>query len=174
MKYYLVTGKKEYMERGIAALRASWNLQILKEYENMNPGNVKNIDTIDDVDKGSVFENYGHFGKDERIPGYIMFDWGIGTALTATAFVKENFGDLYIDFKEKNIFGIDGVKVSSYEFQKDRVIINLELIQGKSYILVKSRDSPSGKVKIVINDTILIEKQKSELDHGFKYETKLN
>ena len=57
MEYYLLTGKEEYMERGIAALRASWVLQLLKEYEEQCPGNIKGIDTIESVDKGCMYEN---------------------------------------------------------------------------------------------------------------------
>ena len=36
MEYYLETGKKDYMERGIAALRASWTLQLLSGDINHN------------------------------------------------------------------------------------------------------------------------------------------
>ncbi|MFX1446012.1 MAG: hypothetical protein ACFFHV_21555 [Promethearchaeota archaeon] len=170
MDYYLITGNKEYMERGIAALRASWTLQLLKNYEKISPGNLKGIDTIEGIDKGCVFENYGHLGKDERVSGYTFFDWGIGTAATATAYVKMNFGDLFLDFKEKNIFGIDGIKIESFEFQKEKVIISMQILQGKKYIIIKGRDSPSYGSKIIINDKFVIEKQKTELDMGFKYE----
>jgi hypothetical protein len=173
MDYYLITGEKEYMERAMAALRASWNLQLLKEFKKINPGNVKDIETIDEVDRGCVCENYGHFGKDERIPGYIMFDWGVGTAATATAFVKKNFGDLFIDFKEQMIFGTDGIKIEFFEFQKEKVIIDLKLIKTKDYILIKGRNSPLNGSQIIINDNILIKKQKIELDNGFKYKIKI-
>jgi hypothetical protein len=167
--YYLITGNKEYMERGIAALRASWVLQLLKDYEEINPGNLKRIDTVEGIDKGCVFENYGHLGKDEKVAGYVYFDWGIGTAAAATAYVKKYFGDLFIDFRERNIFGIDGVKIESFEFQKEKVLINMSILQGKKDIIIKGRDTPSYGSKIVINDSFIIEKQKSELDMGFKY-----
>ncbi len=170
MDYYLLTGNKEYMERAIAALRASWTLQLLKDYEKKNPGNVKGIETIDGIDKGCVCENYGHLGKDERIAGYIMFDWGIGSAATATAYVKKQFGDLFIDFKEKIIFGIDGIIIKSFNFQEEEVYIELELIQGKNYILVKCRETPLHGSQIIINSINIGKKQKIELDNGFKYE----
>jgi len=170
MEYYLLTGKEEYMERGIAALRASWALQLLKEYEEQCPGNIKGIDTIDSVDKGSMYENYGHTGSDFRVPGQITFDWGVGTAAMATAYIKKFFGDLFIDFKERFIFGIDGVLIKSFEFKEKEVNIKLGLIQGKNYILIKCRDSPLQGSQIIINSINLGKKQKFELDNGFKYE----
>ncbi len=170
MEYYLLTGKEEYMERGIAALRASWALQLLKEYEEQCPGNIKGIDTIDSVDKGSMYENYGHTGSDFRVPGQITFDWGVGTAAMATAYIKKFFGDLFIDFKEQFIFGIDGVLIKSFEFKEKEVNIELGLIQGKDYILIKCRDSPLQGSQIIINSINIGKKQKIELDNGFKYE----
>ncbi|MEE9377885.1 MAG: hypothetical protein V3V33_07595 [Candidatus Lokiarchaeia archaeon] len=170
MEYYLITGKREYIERGIAALRASWALQLLKEYEKICPGNLKAIETIDGIDKGCVCENYGHLGKDERVSGYIMFDWGIGSAATATAYVKKVFGDLFIDFKERLTFGIDGVLIKSFEFQEEEVHIELNLIQGKDYILIKCRDSPLQGSQIIVNNFNIGKKEKIELDNGFKYE----
>jgi len=170
MEYYLITNNSEYMERGIAALRASWTLQLLKEYQVISPGNLKGIETIDGIDRGCVCENYGHLGKDERVSGYIMFDWGVGSAATATAYVKDHFGDLFIDFKEHLVFGIDGILLKSFEFQEEVVDIELSLIQGKNYILIKCRDSPLKGSRIVINSSNLGKKEKIELDNGFKYQ----
>ncbi len=170
MEYYLITDNREYMERGIAALRASWTLQLLKEYQTISPGNLKAIETIDGIDKGCVCENYGHLGKDERVSGYIMFDWGVGSAATATAYVKEHFGDLFVDFKEQMAFGIDGILIKSFEFHEEVVNIELSLIQGKDYILIKCRDSPIQGSQIVINSSNIGKKEKIELDNGFKYQ----
>ena len=86
------------MERAIAGLRGSWAMQFLREYEELCPGNIKKMRTVDTVDRGVVAENYGHSGTDLRIPGYWMPDWGFGTSLTATAYVKLHFGDVFIDF----------------------------------------------------------------------------
>ncbi|MFX1298211.1 MAG: hypothetical protein ACFFD2_25575, partial [Promethearchaeota archaeon] len=54
LEYYLLTGKKEYMERAIATLRACWAMQLLREYEEQCPGNLKVIGTLDGVDRGCV------------------------------------------------------------------------------------------------------------------------
>jgi len=166
----LETGKEEYMERGISALRASWALQLLSEYKEVSPGNLRGVDTIDEIDRGCISENYGHSGRDERIHNFILFDWGNGTASTITAYVKKHFGDLYIDFKEQFVFGIDGLNITSFSFKEEEVSIELEKIEGKDNILIKCRETPSYGSQIIINSINLGKKQKFELDNGFKYE----
>ena len=53
---------------------------------------------------------------------------------------------------------------------EEEVNIELELIQGKNYILVKSRETPLYGSQIIINSINIGKKQKIELDNGFKYE----
>ena len=171
MEYYLLTGKIEYMERAIAALRGSWAMQLLKEYEGLCPGNVKGIKTADGVDRGIVFENYGHSGTDTRVPGYWMPDWGFGTSLSATAYVKKHFGDIFIDFSENKVFGIDGILLRDYKFEDQKVIVNCEIIPKKDYILCKGRGAPDNS-QIILNDHTLRTIKKAELEKGFHY--KLN
>ncbi|MFX0000597.1 MAG: hypothetical protein ACFE88_10790 [Candidatus Hermodarchaeota archaeon] len=172
MDYYLLTGKNEYMERGIAALRASWVLQLLPEYEILSPGNVQGIDTIEGVDKGVVYENYGHSGSDFRTPGHIAFDWGVGTAATATAYVKKHFGDLFIDFNQKKIWGIDGLLIKNYEFLQDKITIDFDKIPKKDSILFKARDAPSDQIEIIINNNSIGLFDKGKLEKGFRKEFK--
>jgi len=166
MEYYLLTGKEEYMERGIAALRASWVLQLLKEYEEQCPGNIKGIDTIESVDKGCMYENYGHTGSDFRVPGQITFDWGVGTGSMATAYVKKHFGDLFIDFKEKLIFGIDGLLIKNFEFNEKFVSIIFEQISNNTNILIKAREAPIIPVEIILNGNSIGKHRKDELEKG--------
>lgn len=170
MDYYLLTGKNEYMERGIAALRASWTLQLLKEYETQSPGNLQGIDTIEGVDKGVVYENYGHTGSDFRTPGHIAFDWGVGTAATATAHVKKYLGDLFIDFKEKKIWGINGLLIEHFEFLQNRIKVDYSKIPKKEYILIKARDAPPYQIEIVLNSNSIGLFDKETLEKGFRKE----
>ncbi len=170
MDYYLLTGRDEYMERGIAALRASWVLQLLPENEIQSPGNLQGIDTIEGVDKGVVYENYGHTGSDFRTPGHIAFDWGVGTAATATAYVKKHFGDLFIDFKEEKIWGINALLIQHYEFLQDRITIDYSKIPKKKHILIKARDAPSYQIEIVINSNSIGLYDKETLEKGFRKE----
>ncbi|MFW9880433.1 MAG: hypothetical protein ACFFG0_45770 [Candidatus Thorarchaeota archaeon] len=166
MEYYIETGKWEYMERGIAALRASWALQLLEEYKELCPGNLEGIPTIDGVDRGCLFENYGHNGRDQRIAGYIMFDWGLGTAAMATAYAKKHFGDLFIDFKEQIVFGIDGILMKKFGFIENQVQIECEIIDGKEDIIIMAREVPYALIEIMINGKSIGNLKKEDLQNG--------
>ena len=166
IEYYLETGNKEYMERAIAALRASWALQLLDEYKDICPGNFVGLEAVNEIDKGCVRENYGHSGRDERISGYLMFDWGVGTAAMAVAYVKKYIGDLFIDFKEKLIWGIDGLLIKEFEFHEDSINIILEKISGKSNIIIKAREAPDNPIEIIINEKSLGKLEKYALEKG--------
>ncbi len=151
MEYYLLTGKGEYMERGIAALRACWSTQLLREFKEECPGNIEGIGTIDGIDKGMVYENYGHSGHDVRVPGYIMPDWGIGTGASAVAYVQRHFGDVFVDFKEGTVWGIDGILMKSAAITGNKVSVECTFIEGNHQALIKGRDVPDGDIEIVIN-----------------------
>jgi hypothetical protein len=167
MEYYLETGKEEYMERGIAALRASWALQLLTEYEEICSGNLEGIETLDGVDRGCVCENYGHSGIDFRVPGYVMFDWGVGTAAMATAYTKKHFGDIFIDYKFKKLWGICGIQIEDFTLNKHIIKINLKKIKEKNKILIKAREIPNSTINIVLNEKQLNNISKSQLERGY-------
>ncbi len=166
LEYYLLTGKKEYMERGIAAMRACWTLQLLPEYREQCPGNLDGLDTVDNIDKGVVYENYGHTGSNFRTPGHIAFDWGVGTAATATAYVKKFFGDIFIDFSEELIWGIDGIQINSFNITNQEVIIEYYKISSKKEILIKTRNPPTNSIKIVLNRVLIGEFDNNSLKKG--------
>ncbi len=153
MEYYLLTGKREYMERGIAALRSCWSTQLLREFMEECPGNIKGIGTVDGIDKGMVYENYGHSGHDVRVPGYVMPDWGIGTGASAAAYVKRHFGDVFLDFKEGAVWGIDGILIKNAAIEGTKVTIDCTFINGKDRAVIKGRDVPGGDIEIVVNGT---------------------
>jgi len=167
MDYYLLTEKEEYMERGIAALRASWTLQLLKEYEEICPGNIVGIDTVDTIDKGTMYENYGHTGTDYRQHGQITFDWGIGTAAMATAYAKKHFGDIYIDFNKEFVFGIDGILIKSFEFNNKFIKIMLTKLQSKKEVTLKARNVPEPGIQVIVNESLIGFIEKTSLEAGF-------
>jgi hypothetical protein len=167
MEYYLLTGKKEYMERAIATLRACWAMQLIREYEEQCPGNIERLGTLDGVDRGCVCENYGHSGHDLRIPGYIMFDWGAGTSASATAYVKQHFGDLFLDFKEKTAWGIDGIIVKEFNTKNNTLSLTIEKLPDKTTILIKSRDPPAIDLEIIINKISYGLKNEKDFEEGF-------
>ena len=167
MEYYLETGNYEYMERGIAALRASWTTQLLREFKEICPGNLKGLETIEGIDKGCIFENYGHSGTDIRNRGFINLDWGNGSAAYATAYAKKHFGDLFIDFKGQFVFGIDGILMKKFDFEDETVVIECDLIPNNIEIIIKARDPPNKNMEIIINNKSFGKYNKETLEKGF-------
>jgi len=167
MEYYLITGKKEYMERGIAALRASFALMLLREQEEQCPGNLLDVDTIDGIDRGSMYENYGHVGYNMHCSPFVLTDWGIGSSASAAAYVKKHFGDLFIDFQEEIAWGIDGLIVKTSKFLDNAVRLTIWKIPTKKYIILKARAPPENDIEITINEQSIGMKNQKELEHGF-------
>ncbi len=171
LDYYMITGNWEYFERGIAALRASWVLQLIEENLTISPGNFRKIDTYDGIDEGCVLENYGHPGKDKQTPGLIMFDWGVGTASTITAYVHKHFGDLYIDIKNEFVFGINGVLIKKFDFKQGIVKIECEILQRLNKVKIKGIMNRIDTLEIVINEKSIGFFAKEDLGRGFFYST---
>ncbi|MBD3268315.1 hypothetical protein GF373_16740 [bacterium] len=111
LTYYKATGNTEYFERGVAALRASFammycpeNARIKKEYERVHP-------IFGPESYGFMMENIAHSGPDtEYIGPFTIYSWGNGAALAAVAKIHDLYGDVYIDTKNQQAFGIDGCR----------------------------------------------------------------
>jgi hypothetical protein len=67
-------------------------------------------------DYGFMMENYGHRGEVSRegggIGSFTIYDWGNGAASEARCRVYSHYGDVYIDRKRKQAFGIDSISVT--------------------------------------------------------------
>lgn len=102
LDYYQLTGKREYMERGIAALRAGFATVYMPENKYISPYTYAKSPT------GYADENYGHGGSNGPA-GPTSWDWGTGSALASVAYAHQNFGDVWVDWEKMQAFGIDGV-----------------------------------------------------------------
>ncbi|MEW6203445.1 MAG: hypothetical protein AB1546_15825, partial [bacterium] len=149
MDYYLLTGEREYFERGVAALRASFTLMLIPENRSVAPGNLR---TLLPKDIGATYENYAHCGYDRRVPGYIMYDWGSGGAITTAARTLDRFGDFLIDVKRENAFGINFCLLRDLKIKRGTIEIEMESPalterEWKGKII----GLPTGRWKIVVN-----------------------
>lgn len=93
LDYYRLTGKMRYLERGLAAMKASFymmycpeNEQVRKLYEEVHPH-------FNEMDYGFNMENYNHHdGTEEKGLGeFTIFDWGNGAAATSLAQLFTNY-----------------------------------------------------------------------------------
>ena len=93
MEYYALTGRREYFERGVAALRAMFSL-------------------FESADSPRTAENYGHSGGDAPA-GVTGLHWGTGSAVVSVHLVRALYGDAYVNVRDGWGAGIDGCSIPS-------------------------------------------------------------
>jgi len=115
LEYYKELGDPRLFERGIAALKAGFVMMYCPEnpqqkalWEQVHPH-------FGPEDYGFTMENYGHGGVADKAGGgigvFTIFDWGNGAASEARNRIHDHFGDVYIDRKRNQGFGIDSIRV---------------------------------------------------------------
>ncbi len=87
---YEATGLDEYLQRGLAALRASFVLASIPENETVSPN------TFSSYPLGLMPENYGHSGTDKPA-GRSDTCWGESGALTSVAWLRVHYPALVTD-----------------------------------------------------------------------------
>ena len=105
MDYYRLTGKREYFERGVAALRAMFSL-----FE--SPASPRTA------------ENYGHSGGDNPA-GVTGLHWGTGSSVVSIELVRARYGGAWIDVAGAWGAGIDGCTIPGVSCRADTVLFTL-------------------------------------------------
>ena len=105
LEYYDLTGRREYFERGVAALRAMFSL-----FE--SPASPRTA------------ENYGH-GAYDALAGVTGLHWGTGSSVTSIHLVAVKYGDAYINLKDGWGAGIDGCRITTVATDPDTVRFTL-------------------------------------------------
>lgn len=147
MEWYEITGEAELFQRGISALRAAFTLMYLEEHRSVAPANVRPMAA---ADRGAVAENYGHAGLDVKIEGYVIPDWGGGTAVSAAALSQIRWGDLYVDAARGNAFGVNGCRVRRADIQHSSLALDVEEIYD-SLLIMKCTGAAAPKIEVTIN-----------------------
>lgn len=88
MDYFEETHNPVYLERGVAAMRATLTI--------------------------SPYENWSHRGYNNEPGFFSSFHWGIGTGLTTVELLYERYGDIFIDYDGGFAYGLNGCTVSDY------------------------------------------------------------
>lgn len=149
MEYYRATGDPRHMERGIAALRASFTTMYIEENRLVAPGNMKSVHR---EEMGSVAENYGHFGYDYRTTGYLEADWGAGSASYAAAYAEKHFGDVFVDVERVRGFGVNGCRVDGVRRSDGKLAVEVtKQVDSGLEILVKLSDPALPEVEVEVN-----------------------
>ena len=115
MEYYRETGDPHLFERGVAALKSSFVMMYCPENPQAKALWEKVWPFFGPEDYGFTMENYGHIGKvsseGEGIGEFTIYDWGNGAAAEARNRIRDRFGDVYVDRRRGQAFGIDSVDV---------------------------------------------------------------
>jgi hypothetical protein len=101
IQYGKLLNKPEYIERGYAALKASFvmmycpeNPQTMKQWEKVYP-------FFGREDYGFMMENYGHGGRTgpdgEGMGEFTIYDWGNGAAAEAYNRILDKFGNFNLE-----------------------------------------------------------------------------
>ncbi len=113
MEYYRETGEAALFERGVAALKSSFVMMYCPENPEAKALWEKVWPFFGPADYGFTMENYGHTGyttpEGGGIGEFTIYDWGNGAAAEARNRIWDHFGDLYVDRKRGQAFGIDSV-----------------------------------------------------------------
>lgn len=135
MRYFAATGKREYFERGVAALRAMFSL-----FE--SPASPRTA------------ENYAH-GAEDRLAGVTGLHWGTGSSVVSVHLITHRYGDAYIHARDGWGGGIDGCRVTDVRVTKNEVrcIITDDVRSPRRIRLVVGAVDP-GTYTVVVNGTV--------------------
>ena len=138
LNYYFTTNKKEYLERAVAACRASFVLMAIPENKKVSKLTYEGKPEGEAPISGNMPENYGHSGYDGP-SGQSGFHWGTGSALATAAFFKQRLGNIYINEKNKTAIGVDAVVVKKVEWKRIPEL-QIEKLPTNKSLNIKSAD----------------------------------
>ncbi len=147
LNYYFATNNKEYLERAVAACRASFTLMVIDANKNVSPFTYQGKQPYEIPIPGNMPENYGHSGFDSP-SGQSGFHWGTGSALTTAAVFKQRLGDVFIDKKNETAIGVDGVVIEKVSWG-NTPNLQIEKLPGTEYLNFHSRGK--GQLRIILD-----------------------
>jgi len=144
LDYFDRCGKVEYLERGIAALRASFAV--------------------------APYENWAHMGFIDA-PGVLSgFHWGQGSAMASVEMVWDKYGDVLVDLVGKWAYGINGCTVGELIVDEKKVALQIktDLKWGEPARIV-FRNVPDGDYDVIINGKKAGRFSSAALLQGFQF-----
>ncbi len=133
--YYLQTSKAEYLERAVAACRASFALMDMPQnHENdinrmvLNENLRSNGAAGGQAQPGMGYagENIHHAGEDNHFATWSCMNWSSGGGLGASAYLDILFGSVWVDGTDQKVIPIDGVKAHIVSWDGNRISLEVE------------------------------------------------
>lgn len=105
MRYFELTGRREYFERSVAALRAMFSL-------------------FESPTSPRTAENYGHSGGDAP-SGVTGLHWGTGSSVVSIHLIERKYGDAYVHVGRRWGAGINGCRIPSVSVRRGTIDLTL-------------------------------------------------
>ncbi len=136
MRYFHATGKREYFERGVAALRAMFSL-------------------FESPESPRTAENYAHASYD-KLAGVTGLHWGTGSSVVSIHLIAALYGDAYVDATGNWGAGIDGCRITQVRTKADTIDISIhDVVSSPRTIRLVFGNVRSDTMAIVVNGTSL-------------------
>lgn len=117
-EFFSLTGEIEYLQRGVAAMRAPLALMYIPENEPVSS-------VFDKGPLGYADECYAHRGRDARL-GPSTFDFSVGYALMAFEELFPKYGSVFVDLGAKQGIGIDGYSIRSLATESGQIEMRID------------------------------------------------
>jgi hypothetical protein len=131
-RFFSATGKREYLERGVAALRAMFSL-------------------FESPTSPRTAENYAHAASDQ-LAGVTGLHWGTGSSVVSIHLIAAEYGDAYVDAAGGWGTGIDGCRVTDVRAADDTLHISIaDAVSAPRTIRLVIGNVRKGPLAVVVN-----------------------
>lgn len=147
VRYYELTGKQEYFERGVAALRAMFSL-------------------FESSTSPRTAENYAHAAADQ-LAGVTGLHWGTGSSVVSIHLIGQKYGDAFVDVAGQWGVGIDGCSIPAVRVDGSRVELHIaDNVNFPRTIRVTFGNMKDRSYSLVVNGEDRGTRKKEELQKG--------
>ncbi|MGD0088459.1 MAG: hypothetical protein ABSE73_00935 [Planctomycetota bacterium] len=130
LDYYRATGKVEYLERGVAALRAQFPI--------------------------SPSENWAHEGYGNKA-GVSSFHWGYGSGMAGIEMEEDFLRDAIVDVAAQRGVGVNGLDLTECQLAGDKLALKLSspFDWPRKPVLMLRGAAPEKRYTLVINEAVV-------------------
>ncbi len=149
MHYYELTKRREYFERGVAALRAMFSL-------------------FEAQDSPRTAENYAH-GSQDQLAGVTGIHWGTGSSVVSIHIIRQRYGDAFINVQQGWGVGIDGCRFGDVSVKGKDIRFSLrDVVHSPRKTLLRFGDVMSDSYRIIMNGAPGVEFSRNQLEEGIE------
>lgn len=141
LDYYRATGDPEYLERGVAALRAQFPI--------------------------SPSENWAHEGYGHKA-GVSSFHWGYGSGMSGVEQEDEFLRDAVVDVPSSRGVGVNGLNMTSCQVSKGKIALEISspFAWSRKPVVAFHGAAPGRRYAVTVNGTAVGTFDKAQLEKG--------